>query len=115
MLVLIVGAGFGAALLPALRAYQMSLADGMTVQLVSSSVGSCRGYCDWSVRDVPHAAPASSFYGHLWSTMEATSRRCPAWDRIAAGQFRYGGLAGYASIPGAIETSARFEWVLRAT
>ena len=32
MLVLIVGSGFGVALLPALRAYQMSLADGMTVQ-----------------------------------------------------------------------------------
>jgi putative ABC transport system permease protein len=33
MLVLIVGAGFGVALLPALRAYQMSLADGMTVRV----------------------------------------------------------------------------------
>jgi putative ABC transport system permease protein len=32
MLVLI-GAGFGVALLPALRAYQMSLADGMTVRV----------------------------------------------------------------------------------
>ena len=33
MLVLIVGAGFGVALLPAFRAYQMSLADGMTVRV----------------------------------------------------------------------------------
>jgi putative ABC transport system permease protein len=33
MLVLIVGAGFGVALLPALRAYQMSLADGMTMRV----------------------------------------------------------------------------------
>ena len=33
MLALIVGAGFGVALLPALRAYKMSLADGMTVRV----------------------------------------------------------------------------------
>ena len=33
MLVTIVGAGFGVALLPALRAYRMSLADGMTVRV----------------------------------------------------------------------------------
>ena len=32
MLATIVGAGFAVALLPALRAYEMSLADGMTVQ-----------------------------------------------------------------------------------
>jgi hypothetical protein len=33
MLALIVGAGFAVALLPALRAYKMSLADGMTVRV----------------------------------------------------------------------------------
>jgi putative ABC transport system permease protein len=33
MLVLIVGAGLGVALLPAFRAYQMSLADRMTVRV----------------------------------------------------------------------------------
>jgi putative ABC transport system permease protein len=33
MLALIVGAGFVVALLPALRAYKMSLADGMTVRV----------------------------------------------------------------------------------
>jgi hypothetical protein len=33
MLAAIVGAGFAVALLPALRAHQMSLADGMTVRV----------------------------------------------------------------------------------
>jgi hypothetical protein len=33
MLLLIVGTGFAVALLPAFRAYQMSLADGMTVRV----------------------------------------------------------------------------------
>jgi len=33
MLALVVGAGSAVALLPALRAYKMSLADGMTVRI----------------------------------------------------------------------------------
>ena len=38
-----------------------------------ASVGSYRGYYNWNVGDVLYAPPASNFYGHRRSTMEAAA------------------------------------------